>query len=142
MNTLVTVGTAAISGDDWGESSPKEIREPHISFYPVSLRAYFGRGVDVAPPRIVRTPGVLGGKPHITGHRISVQDVVIWHKQMGLSVDEIATKYDLSPDDVQAALKYYADHRSEIEESIRASQAFADEMRQHYPSKLKARRDG
>ncbi len=94
------------------------------------------------PPRIVRTPGVVGGKPHITGHRISVQDVAIWHNHMGLSADEIATKYDLSPDDVQAALTYYADHRDEIEESIRAGEAFVSEMRQGYPSKLKAQGDG
>jgi uncharacterized protein (DUF433 family) len=94
------------------------------------------------PPRIVRTPGVLGGKPRITDHRISVQDVAIWHYHLGLSVDDIATKYDLSPDDVQAALTYHADHRDEIEEAIRAGEAFVSEMRQRYPSKLKAQRDG
>ena len=95
-----------------------------------------------SPPRIVSTPGVLGGKPRIADRRISVQDVAIWHHHMGLSVNEIATKYDLSPDDVQAALDYYANNRNEIEETIRAGEVFVSETRQRHPSKLKARRDG
>ena len=28
------------------------------------------------------SPGVLGGKPRIAGHRIAVQDVVIWHYEL------------------------------------------------------------
>lgn len=98
--------------------------------------------VKWTPPRIARTPDVLGGKPRITGHRISVQDVAIWYNQLKLSVEDIAAKYDLSPDDVQAALTYYADHRDEIEESIRADEAVVAEIRQHHPSQLRARRDG
>jgi uncharacterized protein (DUF433 family) len=94
------------------------------------------------PSRIVSTPDTLGGKPRIANRRISVQDVVIWHHHMGLSVEEIATKYNLSLDDVQAALTYYADHRDEIDEAIRAGEAFVSEMRQRHPSKLKAGRDG
>jgi uncharacterized protein (DUF433 family) len=93
-------------------------------------------------PRIVSTPDVLGGKPRIAGRRISVQDVAIWHNHMGLSADNISTKYDLSPDDVQAALTYYAEHHDEIERAIRAGEAFVSEMQQRYPSKLKAQRDG
>jgi uncharacterized protein (DUF433 family) len=100
------------------------------------------REVKWRPSRIVSTPGTLGGKPRIADHRISVQDVAIWHERMGLTVDEIAIKYDLSPDDVWAALEYYADHRGEVEASILADEAFAAEMRQRHPSQLKARRDG
>ena len=35
------------------------------------------------------TPGVSGGKPRITGHRIRVMDIVLWHTQCGWSPDEI-----------------------------------------------------
>ena len=28
---------------------------------------------------IEMTPGVCGGRPRIAGHRIRVQDIVIWH---------------------------------------------------------------
>jgi len=40
--------------------------------------------------RIVQTPGVCGGKPRIDGHRITVQNVAIWHERLGRSADEIA----------------------------------------------------
>jgi uncharacterized protein (DUF433 family) len=62
---------------------------------------------------------VAGGKPRITGHRITVQDVVVWHERLGLSADEIASEYGLSLADVYAALAYYYDHREEIDRAIR-----------------------
>jgi uncharacterized protein (DUF433 family) len=82
------------------------------------------------------TPGVAGGKPHIAGHRITVQNVVIWHEWMGLSADEIAAEYNLTLSEVYAALAYYYDHRAEIDESIRADEAFVEELRRVTPSKL------
>lgn len=82
------------------------------------------------------SPGVLGGKPRIAGRRISVAQIVIWHEWMGKSADEIATEYDLTLADIYAALAYYYDHRTEIDESIRASEAFVDDMRERTPSKI------
>jgi len=82
------------------------------------------------------TPGVCGGKPYITGHRITVQDIVIWHERMGLDPDEIATGHGLELGDVYAALAYYHEHRAEIDASIRADEAFITEMRRHTPSKV------
>ena len=32
-------------------------------------------------------PGIAGGRPPISGHRIAVQIIAIWHEQMGKSVD-------------------------------------------------------
>lgn len=83
------------------------------------------------------TPGVTGGKPRITGHRITVQNIVVWHERMGRSADEIATDYDLTLADVYAALAYYFDHRDEIDESIREGEAFAAALRERTPSKLR-----
>ena len=83
------------------------------------------------------TPGVVGGKPRVAGHRISVQDVAVWHERMGRSADEIATEYDFTLADVYAALAYYFDHRAEIDESIRAGDAYAQALRGRTPSKLK-----
>lgn len=82
------------------------------------------------------TPGVAGGKPRIAGHRITVQNVVIWHEFMGLSADEIAVEYDLTLSDVYAALAYYHDHRSAIDASIEADEAFVEDLRKVTPSKL------
>lgn len=82
------------------------------------------------------TPGVAGGKPRIAGHRITVQNIVIWHEWMGLSADEIATEYGLTLSDVYAALTYYYDHHDEINDSIRADEAFLAELGKRTASKL------
>lgn len=81
-------------------------------------------------------PVIAGGKPHIAGHRITVQNIVIWHERIGLSADEIAAEYNLTLSEVYAALTYYYDHRAEIDESIRADEAFVEELRRMTPSKL------
>jgi uncharacterized protein (DUF433 family) len=91
---------------------------------------------DTITQHIVSTPGAMGGKSRIAGHRISVQDVAIWHERMGKSVDEIASEYDLTLDEIYAALAYYHNHREEIEASIRAGAAFVEEMKKNHPSKL------
>jgi len=80
---------------------------------------------------------VAGGKPRIAGHRITVQDVVVWHERLGKSADEIADDYDLTLAEVHAALAYYHLHREEIDLSLRESEAFVEAMRQATPSKLK-----
>ncbi len=98
--------------------------------------------MDTVSGHIEITPGVAGGKPRITGHRITVQDVVVWHERLGLSADEIASEYGLSLADVYAALAYYYDHREEIDRAISADEAFITELRQRTPSKLKARLGG
>jgi Uncharacterized conserved protein len=41
------------------------------------------------------TPGLAGSKPHIAGHRVTVQNIVIWHEWMGRTADEIANEYRL-----------------------------------------------
>ena len=51
------------------------------------------------------TPGVCGGQPRIAGHRIKVQDIVIWHERMAMSPDEIVYNYPtITLADVYAAL--------------------------------------
>ena len=83
------------------------------------------------------TPGVAGGKPRIAGHRITVENIVIWHDRLGRTADEIASEYDLTLADVYAALAYYFDHRAEIDRAIREDEAFARALRERTPSKLR-----
>lgn len=82
------------------------------------------------------TEGVVGGKPRISGHRITVQNIVIWHEMLGRSADEIAAEYDLSLADVYAALAYYYDNRDLIDESIREQETFVEALRQKTTSKV------
>lgn len=88
---------------------------------------------------IVSTPGVVGGKPRIAGHRITVANVALWHELMGQSVDEIAADYDLTLSEVHAALAHYFDHKASIDEDIRKQEALAEEFRRKSPSKIPAR---
>ena len=81
-------------------------------------------------------PGLSGGKPRIAGHRITVENIVIWHERMGKSADEIATEYDLTLADVYAALAYYFDHRVEIDQLLEESRTFVKTLRQQTSSKL------
>src|SRR5947209_1673839 len=92
--------------------------------------------MDTIASHIEMTPGVAGGKPRIAGHRITVQNIVIWHERLGVSADEIATEYGLSLADVYAALAYYYDHREEIDLSIRQDAEFIAELRRRTPSVL------
>jgi uncharacterized protein (DUF433 family) len=91
----------------------------------------------VSSEHIQITPGVCGGKPRIAGHRIRVQDVVIWYEHQGMSPDEIVYHYpSITLADVHAALAYYYDHLEEIRQQIRESEAFASRLASETPSVL------
>ena len=77
-----------------------------------------------------------GGKAHIRGRRITVQDVAIWHERLGRGADEIAAEYALTLADVYAALTYYFDHRDDIDRRIVDDQALARVLRERTSSKL------
>jgi uncharacterized protein (DUF433 family) len=83
------------------------------------------------------TPGIAGGKPRISGHRITVQDIAIWHDRLGKNADEISTEYDLSLAQVYTALAYYFDNRIEIDRRIEGNEAFIHNLKQNTVSKLK-----
>jgi uncharacterized protein (DUF433 family) len=84
---------------------------------------------SVITEHIEITPGVCGGKPRIAGHRIKVQDIVIWHEQLDWSPDEIVSQYTtITLADVYAALAYYHDHLSEIRQQIQADEELIKAM--------------
>jgi uncharacterized protein (DUF433 family) len=89
--------------------------------------------------RIVSTPGTCGGRPRIDGHRITVEDVAIWHERMGMGPDEIVSSYPtITLSDVHAALAYYYENRERIDCDIEEGQKFVEEMRaKAEPSRLR-----
>ena len=91
--------------------------------------------INIIQEHIEITPGVCGEKPRIAGHRIRVQDIVIWHEQMGMSPDEILYHHpSITLSDVYAALAYYHDHREQIRKQIAESEAFVQEIKVRTPS--------
>ena len=94
--------------------------------------------LSVIAEHIEITPDVCGGKPHIAGHRIKVQDIVIWHERMGMSPDEIVSQYpSITLADVYAALAYYHDRLEEIRQQIQEDEALVRELKAKTPSLVK-----
>lgn len=87
-------------------------------------------------PHITASPDVAGGKPRIAGHRITVQNIVVWHERMGLSADEISSHHGVSLAEVYAALSYYYDHRQAIDDAILSDASYIAELRSGIASKL------
>jgi uncharacterized protein (DUF433 family) len=100
-----------------------------------------GQAIPVIGEYIAIKPGYCGGKPHIAGHRIKVQHVVVWHERMGMTPAEIVVTYPtLTLAAVHAALAYYYSHRAEIDADIEADRRFAAELQSRTgPSKLQAK---
>ena len=91
--------------------------------------------VSIISEHLKITPGLCGGKPHIAGHRIKVQDIVISYKDMGLSPAEIIDRYPTwTLANVHAALAYYYDHEAEIQQQILEDEALIQEMKAQTPS--------
>jgi uncharacterized protein (DUF433 family) len=87
--------------------------------------------------RIVSTPGTCGGRPRIDGHRVTVEDVAIWHERMAMSPDEIVSTHpSITLSDVHAALAYYYENRQQIDADIREGEQFVEEMKTKAPPSL------
>jgi uncharacterized protein (DUF433 family) len=95
---------------------------------------------DVIRDHIEIVPGGTGPKPRIAGHRIRVQDVVIWHEKLGMSPDEIVDQYPtITLADVHAALAYDWNHRKDIKRAIAEEHALIEELRRNHISPLQAK---
>lgn len=60
------------------------------------------------------------GRPYVIGTTVTVADVVMTKLYHGQDADGIADWYGLTLAQVYAALAYYYDHKSAIDEQIRA----------------------
>jgi uncharacterized protein (DUF433 family) len=89
--------------------------------------------------RIESAAGIAGGKPRVAGHRIIVQDIVIWHEWQGRTADEIAAEHGLELADIYAALTYYYEHQLQIDRSIGERDSFVAALCAAIPSKISLR---
>ncbi len=72
--------------------------------------------VEIAP-RITVDPRVRFGKPVIKGTRVPV-DLIVGKLAGGMSVEEVAREYEITEEDVRAALRYAAEILSAEEVGI------------------------
>lgn len=85
---------------------------------------------------IVKTPGVMGGRPRIAGRRIRVQDVYVARMIYGWDADRICSEYDLTLGQVHAALAYAYDHLDEIRADQQADEELYERLKAENPSRL------
>ncbi len=83
---------------------------------------------------IVCIPTVMGGEPHIAGHRIRVRDIVAVRDRGGFTSEEIAASAypHLTLAQVYSALAYYEDHRQQIDSATRSEAQFIAQFLQQY----------
>lgn len=95
-----------------------------------------------ANKRIVKTEEVCGGKPRIRGHRITVQNIAVWHDKLGWDADEIANEFDLNMADIYAALSYYFANQEVIDQLIERDETLIEEAGRQYASLLDQKLEG
>ncbi len=76
---------------------------------------------ETSYPYIDSDPKIAGGKPLVSGTRITVRSIAGYY-QMGMRIDEILTTLPyLTASQVHSALAYYFDHQEEIDLDLKES---------------------
>jgi len=88
---------------------------------------------------IVRDEAICGGEPRIRGTRIAVRTIIESIRLSQAKDPVLQALPDLTPDDVEMALVYYAEHPEEIDRYIR-EHAVAEEDLADVPRVLKPSR--
>jgi len=78
---------------------------------------------------IVSDADTCFGKPRIAGTRFAVKDVVAYHYFQKMSVEEIASDWNLPIAAVYAALAYYHDHKKEIDQVFEKEDALIRDLK-------------
>ena len=61
-------------------------------------------------------PNIRSGRPYLVGTTVTVAHVALVRLYQGLDAEGIADRYGLSLPQTYAALAYYYDHKTEIDE--------------------------
>ena len=99
----------------------------------MSMSGIAERSATELDSMIIRTPGILGGKPRVRGHRIGVHRVAGWWK-LGLTIEEIGERLStLTPAEIHVALAYYHLHQQEIEDYLEDERAVCRSLERKPP---------
>lgn len=81
-------------------------------------------------PGISFRDGGSGRRPALLGTRLDIAQVIETLRQNDLSVEETADYLDLSPAQVETAVRYYAEYQEEVDAWIVQGQAIAERERE------------
>ena len=91
---------------------------------------------SISTEHIAIDPSYCFGKPRIAGTRMPVATIAKLYLEMGESLEDIATEYDLSLASVYAAMAYYYDHRQDIDRYTAESEAYVVQIRRNSSTSL------
>jgi len=83
--------------------------------------------------QITIDPQVRFGKPCIAGTRMAVEDIAVLSIDMGRSLAEITSNYNLSLASVQAAIAYYYNNKAAIDERRSRRNDRVAQFKRQYP---------
>jgi uncharacterized protein (DUF433 family) len=120
------------------KNTAKRIAETNIA-YRAKANGAKAKDEPTEHPHIVRTLGVLGGKPRIAGTRIAVWLVAARHRAEHSIADMLEDWPRVNQAQLHDALSYYHDHREEIERQIYENSEEATRKRiKTWPPELQA----
>ena len=85
---------------------------------------------------IVQTPGICGGRPRITGHRITVHNIAIDFNAGRKPEEIIEERPQLTLAQIYSALAYYYANQEAIDTEIRSEMEEYDRLEAEYGAKL------
>jgi len=95
---------------------------------------------EIKHPYITIASKVKGGSPVIVGTRTKVIDIAIRYEFGGMTPDQIIEQFPhLTLAQIHDALSYYYEHKSELDGAYKKEQILVNELRKHYPSRLRAK---
>jgi len=95
---------------------------------------------EIKHPYITIAAEVKGKSPVIVGTRTRVMDIALRYEFGGMTPDQIIEQFPhLNLAQIHDALSYYYENKSELDEAYKKDQLFVNELRKHYPSRLRAK---
>lgn len=89
-------------------------------------------------PLICFRDGEAGRRPSLVGSRLDVADVITTIRQNNNSVEQAAEYLEVPVEQVEAALRYYADYKGEIDGWIERARAVAERERARWQRRKEA----
>jgi uncharacterized protein (DUF433 family) len=89
-------------------------------------------------PLIYFRDGAAGRRPALLGARLDVADVITTIRQNENSVEETAAYLEIPREQVDACLRYYADHKDEVDAWIEQVRTIAERERERWQRRQQA----
>lgn len=100
-----------------------EVRSPQTEL----AERYIAEGLrQDEHPMIGFRDGAAGRRPVLLGSRLSVADVISTIRQNDNSVEDTAAYLEIPAEHVEAAVRYYADFRAEVDDWLARAAAIAE----------------